>query len=135
MLGKHGAVEKPPLLLLVEDAPIVASLAQPAFEDGDYAVRLATDGHAAKAIIDDLAPELAGLITDVELGGGTTGWDVARHAREVRPDLPVVYMTGGGSQEWASHGVPNSVLVNKPFAPAQLVTAMSTLLNRTDNTP
>jgi hypothetical protein len=38
-------------------------------------------------------------------------------------------MTGAASDKWASHGVPNSVLLEKPFAPAQLVTAPSNLLN------
>ena len=42
--------------------------------------------------------------------------------------MPVVYMTGTHGEEWASKGVPNSVLLLKPFAPAQLVTAVSTLL-------
>jgi hypothetical protein len=38
-------------------------------------------------------------------------------------------MTGAGSDQWPSHGVPNSILLTKPFAPAQLVTAVSQLLN------
>ena len=57
------------------------------------------------------------------------GWDVARHAREGKPDMPVVYMTGDSADEWASKGVPNSILLTKPFAPAQLVTAVAQLLN------
>ena len=43
--------------------------------------------------------------------------------------FPVVYMTGAAADEWASQGVPNSILLQKPFAPAQLVTAVSQLLN------
>ena len=69
------------------------------------------------------------LITDIKLGADTTGWDVARHARELKPDMPVVYMTGSEAHDWASLGVPNSVLVPKPFAPAQVLTAVSQLLN------
>jgi hypothetical protein len=38
-------------------------------------------------------------------------------------------MSGGAAEQWASHGVPNSILLTKPFAPAQLVTAISQLLN------
>jgi hypothetical protein len=38
-------------------------------------------------------------------------------------------MTGTHGEEWASKGVPDSVLLNKPFAPAQIVTAVSQLLN------
>jgi hypothetical protein len=38
-------------------------------------------------------------------------------------------MTGAAAEEWGAHGVPNSILLTKPFAPAQLVTAVSQLLN------
>jgi hypothetical protein len=38
-------------------------------------------------------------------------------------------MTGAAADKWASQGVPNSILLEKPFAPAQLVTALSNLLN------
>jgi DNA-binding response OmpR family regulator len=68
-------------------------------------------------------------VTDVHLGEGATGWAVAKRARELLPDLPVVYMTARGGPEWTSSGVPNSVLILKPFAVWQIVTAVSTLLN------
>jgi hypothetical protein len=38
-------------------------------------------------------------------------------------------MTADSAGEWGAHGVPNSVLVQKPFAVAQVITAISTLLN------
>jgi hypothetical protein len=44
--------------------------------------------------------------------------------------IPVVYTTGAASADWGSNGVPNSVLLQKPFAPAQIVTAISQLLNQ-----
>jgi DNA-binding response OmpR family regulator len=69
-------------------------------------------------------------VTDINLGSGKLdGWNVARRAREIDPEFPVVYMTGDSADEWASKGVPNSILITKPFAPAQLVTAISQLLN------
>ena len=74
------------------------------------------------------------MITDIKLGSKVTGWDVARHGRELNPDLPVVYVTGSEGHDWASLGVPNSVLIEKPFAPAQVLTAVSQLLN-IGNTP
>lgn len=70
-----------------------------------------------------------GLITDVDLGGGPSGWDVARHAREILPDIPVIYITGGSADEWSAQGVPGSILVAKPFAPAQIISAIASLLN------
>ena len=57
------------------------------------------------------------------------GWEIARLIRQINPAFPVVYMTGAAAEDWASEGVPNSILLKKPFAPAQLVTAVSQLLN------
>ena len=35
------------------------------------------------------------LVTDINLGPGKLdGWDIARHAREIDPNFPVVYMSG-----------------------------------------
>jgi hypothetical protein len=53
----------------------------------------------------------------------------ARQIREIDPAFPIVYITGAAADEWGSQGVPNSILLEKPFAPAQLVTAVSQLLN------
>jgi DNA-binding response OmpR family regulator len=70
------------------------------------------------------------LVTDVNLGSrDLSGWEIARHAREINHDLPVIYMTGDSANDWAVKGVPNSVLLIKPFAAAQVVTAVSHLLN------
>jgi CheY-like chemotaxis protein len=70
------------------------------------------------------------LVTDINLGSSNIdGWAVARHAREIDPSFPVVYMSGNDAADWASMGVPNSIMLEKPFAPAQLVTAVSQLIN------
>jgi CheY-like chemotaxis protein len=69
------------------------------------------------------------LATDINLKGMMNGWEVAKQAREIDPGFPVVYMTGAAADQWGSHGVPNSILLRKPFAPRQLVTAVSQLLN------
>jgi hypothetical protein len=54
---------------------------------------------------------------------------IARFARDIDPAFPVVYMSGNVADQWPSKGVPNSIMLAKPFAPAQLVTAVSQLLN------
>ena len=84
------------------------------------------------AMLEADGAEFRALVSDINLGRGPTGWDVARRARELNEHLPVVYMTGGNGHEWASQGVPNSILIGKPFAPAQVVTAVSQLLNTID---
>jgi len=69
------------------------------------------------------------LVTDINLRDSMDGWEVAKRAREIDPEFPVVYMSGAHAEDWASKGVPNSIMLAKPFAPAQLVTAVSQLLN------
>ena len=73
--------------------------------------------------------QICALITDIRLGTGPDGWDLARHARELNARLPIVYMSGDSSQGHSARGVPDSLMIQKPFAPAQIVTAISTLLN------
>jgi hypothetical protein len=38
-------------------------------------------------------------------------------------------MSGSHAEDLASQGVPNSIMLVKPFAPVQLVTAIAQLLN------
>ena len=122
-------------LLLVEDEDAIRLVLDDALTEGGFHVVVAKNGKEALAILDKQGADLRGLIIDVNLGAGPDGWDVARHARELRSDIPVVYMSGASAHEWASHGVPNSTIVQKPFAPAQIVTAISALINTTDAHP
>lgn len=117
-----------PLILLVEDEPLVLLVAQDALEAGGYVVLPATSGPEAVAALDRQHGHFVGLVTDIRLGSPPNGWDVARHARELRGDLPVVYTTADSAPEWSVQGVPNSAVVQKPYAGAQLLTAISTLI-------
>jgi DNA-binding response OmpR family regulator len=117
------------LILVVEDDPAAGDELKRALEEAGFRVMLVESGEKATSAFDENAGEIGGLIADVKLGGNISGWDVARHAREVDQDLPVVYVTGFHVEDWASQGVPKSMLVQKPFAPAQIITAISSLLN------
>lgn len=112
-------------MLYVEDEPAVLELGVSALEEGGF--RVASASTAAEAIRQLEAPDaaFAALVTDIDLRDNSSGWEVARRARELFPDLPVVYVSGGSAHEWASRGVPGSVMLTKPFALAQLVVAVS----------
>ena len=118
------------VILVVEDDAIVQHLAEETLAQGGYKVVAASSPERAIELLDAQNPQFRALVTDINLGRTEmTGWDVARHAREINADLPVVYMTGDSAAEWAAQGVPKSILLTKPFAPAQLLTAVSQLLN------
>ena len=121
-----------PIVLLVEDEPLILLVAQDALEAGGYSVLPVQRADEAVHILKERATDLSGLVTDIRLPGGLDGWDIARQAREIRPDLPVVYTTGDSTLDWPAQGVPNSVVVQKPYAGAQLLTAISTLVTAAD---
>lgn len=118
-----------PQVLLVEDEPLIRDLLQEALEDGGFEVAYANDGHAAIDVLQNRPGEFAGVVTDVDLGGGITGWDVGHAARRTSPVIAVVYMSGASSHQWESEGVPGSTMLAKPFAPAQLLVALATQIN------
>ncbi|MGA8600403.1 MAG: response regulator [Beijerinckiaceae bacterium] len=122
------------LILVVEDDAVAGGEVKRALEDAGFRVLLVQSGEKATSTFDENAGEVGGLVADVKLGGNVSGWDVARHAREVNQDLPVVYITGFSAEDWPSQGVPKSILVQKPFAPAQIITAISSLLNVSSTT-
>ena len=48
---------------------------------------------------------------------------------ELQSRLPVVYITGDSGYEWRSQGVPESIVIEKPFVAAQIVTAVAAARN------
>jgi CheY-like chemotaxis protein len=121
-----------PIILLVEDEPLVLLVAQDALEAGGFTVLPVQTASEALSALDSKSADLSGLVTDIRLPGGADGWEIARHARELRADLPVVYTTADSASEWPAQGVPNSVVIQKPYAGAQLLTAISTLMTAAD---
>lgn len=118
------------IILVVEDDQINQMLVEETLGDGGFAAVVASSGEKAVELLDGSGTKYRALVTDINLGGKKLdGWDVARRAREIEPAFPVVYMTGDSATDWASKGVPNSIILTKPFAPAQLLTAVSQLLN------
>ena len=115
-------------VLIVEDDALIQLEVEAALRDGGYLTDTESSGEAAIGRL-ETNTNIRALITDINLIGEKTGWDVARRAREIFPDIPVVYVTSVSAEDWTSQGVPNSILVQKPFAPAQITTAISQLLN------
>ncbi len=114
------------LVLIVEDETLIQLDLETCLQEGGFETATASSGKEALTKID--ASPLRALVTDINLGKGPTGWDVARRARELTPTLPVVYVTTVSSDEWRANGVPDSILIGKPFVHAQILTAVSQLV-------
>ena len=110
------------MILLVEDQPLLAMLAQSALEEAGYEVALATNGeHALEAL--DSGLKLTALVTDIRLGRGPNGWQLAQQARRHDPALHVIYMSGDPEQD-STCAVPRSVMLSKPLNILHLLRAI-----------
>ena len=122
-------MEDQPVILVIEDDPPIQIVVEDALTDGGFEPAIAPSGEEAVTLLKGNKNKYRALITDINLRGRIDGWEVAKRAREIHPEFPILYITAANADQWPSHGVPNSILLTKPFAPAQLVTAVSQLLN------
>jgi len=117
------------VILVIEDEYDIQGIVEDALAEGGFETEILSSGEEALTLFKGGIKNYRALATDVNLKGHLSGWEVARQIRAINPAFPVIYMTGAVADQWASQGVPNSILLEKPFAPAQLVTAVSNLLN------
>ncbi len=125
----------PTFVVLVEDDFLVRSVFDEELTEAGFKVLAFDNGISALAKIEADPSRIQALITDIRLGGEPGGWDVAKRAREFIHSIPVIYITADSEEQWPIEGVPKSVLLIKPFAAAQLLTALSTLLNELNSQP
>jgi DNA-binding response OmpR family regulator len=117
------------LVMVVEDDPLIQGMIEEALNEAGFKAAIVASGEEALTLLKNKEITYRALVTDINLSGKIDGWEIARVARKSDTMFPIVYMSGAAAEEWASMGVPNSTMLAKPFAPAQLVTAVSHLLN------
>lgn len=71
--------------------------------------------------------DIAGLITDIRMPGEWDGWELARRARELRPKLGVVYVSG--FSETGPQPVPGGIFLKKPFRFTEIRSALDQIVN------
>jgi CheY-like chemotaxis protein len=102
-------VENHPLILVVEDDQLVQNVVEDCLSEGGFEAIIASPGENAVELLDAAEGKYRALVTDINLSPGELdGWHVARHAREIDPNFPIVYMSGKEPEDWPSKGVPNS---------------------------
>jgi DNA-binding response OmpR family regulator len=103
-------------ILIVEDNPGVADVLIGLFEERGFDCQWAScDIDAQDAIAS--RPPPAALLLDVNLGAGTTGFDLARFCRRRHPDVPIIFASGEVTHgSFKAFGVPNSCFLPKPFS-------------------
>ena len=132
--GLDGSVELPrarqgETVLVVDDEASVRMLVTDVLGDLGYDALEAADGAGGMAILrTDVRIDL--LVTDVGLPGGMNGRQVADAARELRPGLKVLFITGYAENAVLSHGHldPGMHILTKPFAIDALAERMRSLI-------
>ena len=117
----------PVVILLVEDDFFLRyDLANCLREEGYAVIESASGEDAIAQCKSGMAIDM--VLTDINLGGPVSGWDVARRFRAQRPDMPVVYMSGQAIDR--ERCVPGSVFVAKPYQHTSILSACSRLQSK-----
>ena len=119
------------MVLVVDDEPTVRMLVVEVLEEFGYAAIEAADAAAGLNVLQsDARVEL--LVTDLALPGRMTGRQLAEAARELRPDLPVLFITGYAENALIGNGrlEPNMQVITKPFTIGALTTRIRDLLSQ-----
>jgi len=117
-------------ILLVEDEEGVRVFTAEVLRELGFDVLEASDGPSALALL-RRDPHVALLLTDVGLPGGLNGRQVAEQARELRPELRVLFTTGYARQAFAGDGSlgPGYGLLRKPYLRAEVAARVRELLD------
>ena len=108
-------------VLLVDDNRAVRGMVSKMLTALGHDVTTAADGEEALRKLDEESPDV--LITDVLMPGEIAGTDLARVARERRPELPILMISG-----FAEAPELDFPLLSKPFRRADLERALRVLL-------
>jgi PAS domain S-box-containing protein len=121
--GATPAVPTGLTVLLVEDEPDVLRVVRAFLEQ--WGCTVVACSHAEAALQAAAAPgaHFDLLLTDVVLGPGLRGEELAQRLRAARPALPVLLMSGY-AQDLQTAAVANAPLLRKPFTREQLAQAM-----------
>ncbi len=108
-------------ILLVDDEEMVCKMVKPMLERIGYRVTTYTDALEASAFFEHHSQGFDLLITDMTMPK-LTGTDLTRRVKKVRPDFPVILMTGNGhlvdKEKATSLGVREFVI--KPVRKAEM---------------
>jgi two-component system cell cycle sensor histidine kinase/response regulator CckA len=115
-------------VLLVEDEPMVRTVAERALTRHGYQVLTANNGEEALEIV-TRGDEIALLISDVVMPV-MDGPTMVREARKTRPDLPILFMSGYAEEQLRkSIDIANVAFLPKPFSVQELAEAVRKALS------
>src|ERR1044072_3759985 len=111
-------MEPGPKLRVGEVEPMLSGLLTEALTDKGFAVHAAVDADGALRHLRSGA-DVDIMLTDIDLGDGMDGAQLARTARELPPRLPIISASGRRSMS-DFRSVPGSTFLPKPYTLNQI---------------
>jgi CheY-like chemotaxis protein len=120
--------EREPIhVLVVEDEFFICELVAQVLSQNGFSVRTAMN--AADALHSLAAEPVDVLFTDINLPGSMDGAALARRARQLQPNLQVVYASARASMLEPEARVPGAIIVTKPYEPALVGRLLAAAMN------
>jgi PAS domain S-box-containing protein len=125
--GSHDSNEQ---ILIVDDEPALLEVVNSILERMGYRTLCANDADTAKTLL-AANRDIDLLLTDVVMPGGTLGTDLARYAKEQRPDIRILLMSGfTETADNKATGADEFPLIHKPFRKSDLASILRDLLEQ-----
>jgi CheY-like chemotaxis protein len=105
-------------VLFVEDELFIREWIAQSLSEQGFAVDSVTNAADALLLIKRAPIDI--LLTDINLPGGIDGTALARRARQLQPDLAVIYASARAATLRQEARVPGSLVLPKPYEPAVL---------------
>ena len=110
--------EPAPTVMIIEDERLLRLISTMEFEEEGFKVVALSHGEAALEILAS-GEQVDLLMTDISLPDSIDGWAIARRARELRPELPVIYVTGYSPDPVQL--VAGARFFKKPYLPSAII--------------
>jgi DNA-binding NtrC family response regulator len=115
-----GADHPGGLILVVEDDPLILEFLCEILQEEGFVVEPHVSADAAAIYLEQHAPQVGLLLTDITMPGTLNGADLANHFGDRWPDKPIMIMSGFETP--ASSGVRHAVsFIKKPWAIGSLL--------------
>jgi CheY-like chemotaxis protein len=118
-------------ILLVEDDQAVREITRESLVEFGYRVLEARDGAEALAVVEAGGSEIDLLVTDMVIGRGRSGRDVAEEVRRRSPRTRLIVMSGYAENAVAAPGVfpPETKFLSKPLTLSKLLMTVRAALD------
>ncbi|MBW4710421.1 response regulator [Roseobacter sp. YSTF-M11] len=119
-------------ILVVEDEPNLLAVMEDLLKELGFRILSASSGQEALDVIES-GDKVDLLLTDIVMPGGIGGFELAQRVRELRPSIPIIYMSGYTGFTSAEMGNVVAPLLQKPCPPVELAEVLSDALSNREN--